>query len=423
MYILYSFLLFLALLVYIPFYFIRLRLLRGESLFLRERLGWKLPSKDEHKKSIWIHAVSVGEVLSLQHLIKRIKETHPDWSIYFSSLTNTGIKVAREKLVKADHIFLAPVDFSPIVRKFFKSLKPDLFILAESEFWPNLLREARRETRCVLVINGRISDRTARRYRLGRILVRKVLNNIDCFLVQTEKDKDNFLKIGLQPSRIEISGNLKTEVMPPPLNEEEISTLKERFRIGKTKNVIVAGSTRKGEEEKLLRAFSQARKTRKDILLIIAPRHPQRAGEIERICESLGFCVSRKSCPSGKEWEVFILDTIGELSTFYALSDVAFIGGSLVPWGGHNLLEPSFYHKPIFFGPHMNNFTDLAQQFLDGGGARIVHGEKDLIDMFLFKDQEILREMGKKANRTLISLQGATEKTIRIIESRMGKEK
>lgn len=420
MYVFYSFLLFLAFLFQIPLYFIRLRVLRGERLYLKERLGWKLASIAHQKRSLWIHAVSLGEVLSLQNLIKRIKERHPDWIIHFSALTNTGIRMAREKLQEVDHIFFAPLDFSVIVRKFIRSLKPDVFILAESEFWPNLLRQANKRTRGVLLINGRISERSWKRYMMVRFLARKILKNIRHFLVQTEKDKEHLLKIGLDPSQIEAAGNLKSEVMPPFFSEEEVLDLKESLGIGERKKVIVAGSTRKGEEEMLLYAYAQAKKTEKNVLLIIAPRHPKRADEIVSICQDLGFQVERKSSSSWKkEWDVFILDTIGELPTFYAISDIAFVGGSLVPWGGHNLLEPAFYSKPVFFGLHMENFSYLAQKFLGTGGARVVSGEGDLLNMFLLQNQEALKEMGLKAKETLTSLQGATEKTIKVIESLM----
>jgi 3-deoxy-D-manno-octulosonic-acid transferase len=423
MYILYSSLLFLALLIYIPGYFVRMRMKRGERLYLKERIGWKLVVRDKPKKSLWIHAVSVGEVLSLQNLIKMIKEKHPDWILHFSTLTNTGIRVARDNLKGADHIFFAPLDFGMVIKNFFKSLRPDVFILAESEFWPNLLKQAHKQTNGVLLINGRISERSARRYRAVRICSRKILKNITYFLMQTKKDKEHLENIGIHPSLIKVAGNLKTEVMPASLSEEEIIKLKENLGIEKINKVVVAGSTRKGEEGKLLQAFAEARKVKKNILLIIAPRHPQRSDEIARMSLDLGFRVERKS--SGlwsKDWDVFILDTIGDLSTFYALSDVSFIGGSLVPWGGHNLLEPAFHRKPVFFGPHMDNFYFLAQKFLETGGAQVVSEGKGLVDMFLFKNPGSLDEMGQRAKHTLDSLQGATQMTLQAIESLMEKK-
>ncbi len=422
MYIFYSILLFLALFIFLPLYFVRMRFIRGESLFLKERLGRQLSVFKNQKESIWIHAVSVGEVLSLQNLIKQIKKKHPGWTIHFSSLTNTGIRVANDKLKEADHIFFAPLDFSCIVRRFFKSLRPDVFLLAESEFWPNLLRGASRWTRGVALINGRISDRSFNRYKKIRPLAKKVLKNIEVFLVQTEKDKKRLEKIGKNVFRIEAVGNLKSEIELPLLKEEEISNLKKELRITEGKKVIVAGSTRRGEEEKLLNAFAKAKEVKEDILLILVPRHPQRAEEVVRLSQHCGLSTQRRtSVFQNKEWDVLVIDTLGELPKFYALADVTFVGGSLIPWGGHNLLEPAFYKKPIFFGPHMNNFSFLAKKFIYSQAAQVIEDEKDLVDMFLAKKEENLREMGNKAKKTLNSLQGATEKTIGIIEDLMQK--
>nr|MBC8357455.1 hypothetical protein [Candidatus Aminicenantes bacterium] len=221
MYIFYSFLLFLSFFIYIPMYFLRIKLIRRERLFLRERLGFRLPGKKDKKPSLWIHAVSVGEVLSLQNLIKKIKERHPDWTIYFSTLTNTGMRVAKEKLVDADFIFFIPLDFTFIIRKFLNVLEPDVFVLAESEFWPNLLREAKRKTDSVLLINGRISPQSFKRYFRFKSFSKKILKNIDLFLVQTENDKEKLEKIGVNPAEVKVVSNLKCEVNLPLLTEGE----------------------------------------------------------------------------------------------------------------------------------------------------------------------------------------------------------
>jgi len=368
--------------------------------------------------SIWIHAVSVGEVLSLQNLTRKIKQAHPDWTVYFSSLTNTGVRMAREKLDDVDSIFFAPFDFKCIVKRFFRSLHPEVFILAESEFWPNILREASEQTQGILLINGRVSSRSLRRYTKLKRLAKKILRHINLFLVQTERDRESLKSIGVEDERIEVAGNLKIEITPPELNEEEVSKLRVSLGIREPKRAIIAGSTRKGEEEKLLQAYAAARERRKDLLFIIAPRHIERAEEVEKICQSLNLKVVRKTTHSPeKEWDIFILDTLGDLSKFYALADIAFVGGSLIPWGGHNLLEPAFYKKPIFFGPHMDNFSFLADKFLEADAARVVHGEEELLDMFLLQNQKSLQSMGQNAKRTLISLQGATDRTLEAIEA------
>ncbi len=416
----YSFLLFISFLFTLPLYFFRLKILRGESLFLRERLGIRLPGKAAGKKSLWIHAVSVGEVLSLQNLVKKIKERHPDWTVYFSTLTNTGMRVAREKLVEADHVFFIPLDFTCIVRRFFKTLEPKLFVLAESEFWPNLLREAHKQTRGVLVINGRISPRSFKRYSLLRFFAKRILKNIDLFLMQTEEDKKKLEQIGIHSEGIRVAGNLKCEISLPPLNDKDILALKTELNIAETKKVIVAGSTRKEEERKLMEAYAIARKIREDLVLILAPRHSERAEEVERICQRFPFPIVRKTkISTDTQWDVMILDTIGELAQFYAMCDIAFIGGSLIPWGGQNLLEPAFYEKPIFFGPHMENFAFLAEKFIQAEAARTVYSENDLVEMFMIQDEKSLDEMGNRAKKTLNLLQGATERTLSAIETFM----
>jgi 3-deoxy-D-manno-octulosonic-acid transferase len=387
---------------------------------LRERLGRRLRDDGTQKQSLWIHAVSVGEVLSLQNLIKKIKEKHPAWTIHFSTLTNTGMRMAKEKLTDADNIFFVPLDFKHVVRRFFNTLRPEVFVLAESEFWPNLLREAKRQTKGVLLINGRISSRSIKRYSRFKFLAKKILKNIDFFLVQTEKDKENLERIGVNSGVVEVVRNLKSEVNLPILNEEDLLKLKNDLSIPLPKKIIVAGSTRKGEEKELVEAYARARSVDENLLLILAPRHPERFDEVEKICKDFPLKVMRRTqVLPNKQWDILILDTMGELAHFYALSDVSFIGGSLVPWGGQNLLEPAFYQKPIFFGPHMDNFAFLAEKFVESGAARIINKNKDLDEMFLMRDEKSLKNMGRSAKETLNSLQGATEKTLKAIEAMM----
>ncbi|HUU38163.1 MAG TPA: 3-deoxy-D-manno-octulosonic acid transferase [Candidatus Desulfaltia sp.] len=418
MYGLYSLILLLVLLVYAPVYSLRMRFGRKERLFLRERLGLRLPAASPGGPAIWVHAVSVGEVLSLRRLVSEIKKKHPSWPVYFSTLTNTGYRIAKEKLPEADAIFLVPLDFGWTVRRFFYALRPRLFILAESEFWPHLLRQARRTCRSVLLINGRISQRSFQKYcRLG-VLARRLLSPIDRFLVQTESDRRKLEKIGIPSERIEVAGNLKADIRLPVVSPEEIDDLRRKIGVSPQKKLIVAGSTHKGEEEEILMAFSGAKRSRQDLGVVIAPRHPERSSEVERIGAGLSLSVVRRTqAGPDRPWDVLILDTIGELARFYALADLAFIGGSLVPHGGQNLLEPAYYGKPLIFGPHMDNFALLAEEFSRSGAARVVRDRTDLEKIFLMKDQGALEEMGTKARELLCSLQGATDRTIQVIES------
>ncbi len=387
---------------------------------LAGRLGFGLSPRTSVRPCLWIHAVSVGEVLSLGHLLKEIRKEHPDWEIYCSTLTSSGYRVARAKLAEATSIFFVPLDFAWTVKKFFRALQPDLFVLVESEFWPNLLRISGKLSSAVLLINGRISDRSFRKYRLIKTLLRRVLRPVDRFLVQTEQDRERLLSLGVQAEKMEVVGNLKSDVRPPGVKPEDLNGLRKEIGLFRDCKVIVAGSTHKGEEEILLSAYCESRKKRRDLSLIIAPRHPKRADEVESLAAGLGLRVVRRtSTGAGRAWDVLILDTLGELARFYALSDVAFVGGSLVPKGGQNLLEPAFYGKPIVFGPFMHNFAFLAEEFVRRGAALRVSGLKDLTRVFLFEEETVLQEMGRKSQHLLRSLQGATQKTLRVIECLM----
>ena len=420
MFFLYSLLLFVALVAYSPVYYVKLRLIKGESLHLKKRLGIGIQKWDRKGKSLWIHAVSVGEVLSLRNLVSKLREMHPDWFIRISTLTQTGFHIAREKLAGVDDVVFVPLDFKCIVRRFFKAFEPDLFILAESEFWPNLLRVAKRWSRGMLLINGRISPRSGARYRKYRFFVTRILRYIDFFLVQTERDKEMLERLDISSSRISVSGNLKADIVLPRYTETELESLRREWNIAGKHHVVVAGSTHRGEEEKLLAAFVEAKVQRQDIRLILAPRHMGRADEVLLLCAQYGLkAIRRTSGNPGTSWEVLVLDTLGELAQFYAISDVSFVGGSLVPRGGQNLLEPAFYGKPVYFGPHMDNFAFFAQKFIEAEGACAVGSHKDLVQMFLVKEREALLKMGSRAGSALNSLRGATEMTIAKIESSM----
>ena len=422
MYGLYSFFLLMGFLLYAPGYFIQMKIRKKESLFLKERLGIKLPAAKPGAPSLWIHAVSVGEVLSLRRLVSELRTKHPSWPIYFSTLTNSGYNVAKQALSGVAEIFFVPLDFGRVVRRFFSVLRPQLFVLAESEFWPHLLRQARRSCRSVILVNGRMSRRSYRKYRRWRSLVRPVLGNIDYFLVQTELDRERLEGIGIPAQRIEVAGNLKAEVCLPEVSVEERHNLRTAFGLSPEKKVIIAGSTHRGEETLILKAFAGAREIRPDLAVVIAPRHPERSPEVEKAAVELGLRVMRRTqVESDKPWDVLILDTIGELTKFYALADLAFVGGSLIPHGGQNLLEPAFYGKPLCFGKHMENFAALADDFVNSGAARIILGPEELEDVFLMKDERALEEMGRRAKDLLRSLQGATARTLQVIESRIAK--
>jgi 3-deoxy-D-manno-octulosonic-acid transferase len=287
-----------------------------------------------------------------------------------------------------------------------------------------MLREAERRRCPVLSVNTRVSPRTFRRFLRLRRIARLLLGKVGRFLVQTDTDRSRLESIGVWPDRIEVSGNLKCEIQLPELRMAEIQSFRLELGIPTGRKVLVAGSIHRGEEGPLLAAFAEARKVRTDVLLVLAPRHPEKFADMEKEFAGLPFVVRRRTqLTAGETWDILFLDTIGELTRFYAIADAAFIGGSLVPWGGQNLLEPAFFGKPIYFGPHMANFADLADRFVRGGGAAIVEKPDELADMFRFKDPACLAERGQAAKAILASLQGATAKTLAAIESAMPRAK
>lgn len=410
---------------------LRFRGKKRERLDLGSRLSIKLPAPSEEKPCLWLHAVSVGEVLSLQKLIKRFIERHPSWRLIVTSLTPAGIRLAEEKLGSRAEIWPVPVDLPWCLHRFFRQIKPRVLALTESEFWPNLIHLARKNRVPVILINGRISERSFRRMKRFKRLFLPVLNQIQLFLVQSEIERERLIDIGLPQDRIIVAGNLKSEIELPRFEESEKIYWRQKLGLGDRDRIITAGSTHPGEELKILRAFAELREKKKEARLIVAPRHPARWTEITDLCSQLALrwqIWSRLKNghqfeePGASSWEVLIVDTLGDLPFFYFLADVALIGGSLVPRGGHNFLEPAFYGKPVIFGPHMENFAFLAQYFLEKQAALIVSDESELLEVFGRIEDEELKRLGERAKATLKELEGATERTMAVLEDFMKRE-
>jgi len=420
-YLFYDLLMILALAVIMPGYWIRLKIRRGRSLHLKERLGFAPPAPAAAgRPHVWIHAVSVGEVLSLQSLVAAIRAAHPEWEIGFSVLTDTGYEMARDKIKDFDRLFFIPFDLGFCVSRVFARVRPSLLVLAESEYWPRLLREAARRQCPVLVVNGRMSDRTFSRMARLRPFALRLLGRVTRFLVQTPLDRDRLEKIGCDPGKIAVAGNLKCETRLPDLSEEELTAFKRELGLRSGNTVVVAGSIHPGEEAILLEAFRIARGRHPGIRLILAPRHPEKFVGFAETHSEKNLVIRKKTeiDPSG-DWDILLLDTIGELARTYAVGDVAFVGGSLIPWGGQNFLEPAFYGKPVIFGPHMKNFASLTETFEKGGGAKTVRTAEEIAAYFACTEPEAMADMGRKAKDILVSLQGATGRSLRAIEALM----
>src|SRR5688572_11018467 len=350
---------------------------------LGQRLGYLPVSFNvDGDESIWVHAVSVGEVLAARPLIAELRRRYPKLRLFLSTTTLTGQQLARRTVSDVDAAFYFPFDWTFAARRTLNMVKPRLFVMMETEIWPNLLRECQRRGVKTVLVNGRISYRSFPRYRLIKPFFRRVLGDIDRFCVQGEESARRLVQLGADPSRVTVTGSLKfdsLDAIPTPGRGPE--RVLRFFRLSPNRPVLVAGSTLKGEEEAVIRSFNRLRRHAHGPLLILAARHPERFADVERLCRQEGLSTVRRSeLPIDAEprADAVILDTIGELAQLYQLATVVFVGGSLVPAGGHNILEPAVFGKPIVFGPHMQNFAEIADAFLRNGAAVQVRSDREL---------------------------------------------
>jgi 3-deoxy-D-manno-octulosonic-acid transferase len=362
-------------------------------------------------------------VLTARALVGDLREQYPRLRVFLSTTTMAGQQVARRSLPGVDGVFYFPFDLGFIVERTLAVVRPRLFVMMETEIWPNLLRSCRRKDIRTMVVNGRISARSYPRYRLIRPLFRRVLADIDRFCVQGEETARRLLDLGAEPARVTVTGSLKFDSLQPPgvaAHESAANRVLRFFRMSPGRPVIVAGSTLRGEDAPVLRAFQRLRADFGNPLLILAPRHPERFGEVERLAREEGFqTVRRSDLPIDAEphAEVVVLDTIGELAQLYRVATVVFVGGSLVDAGGHNILEPAVFGKPIVFGPHMQNFREIAEAFLAGGGAVQVHSEAELSETLraLLADAARRAGLGAAASAVVEANRGAKAKTLAVV--------
>ncbi len=353
---------------------------------LPQRLGY-LPRSFNHDadESIWIHAVSVGEVLTARALLPELRERYPKLRVFLSTTTMTGQQIARNNLQYVDEVFYFPFDLGFIVNRTLSLVKPRLFIMMETELWPNLLRACHRRGVRTMLVNGRISSRSYPRYRVARPFFRRVLLHVDRFCMQSDESARRIVDIGAEPQRVVVTGSLKFDSLDipgaSPSGDRGRNRVLRYFRIAAGRPVIIAASTLRGEEEPVLDAFQRIRATMTNALLIIAPRKPERFDEAERLARRAGWNVARRTelrVDAEPRCDVVILDTIGELAQVYQVATVVFVGGSIVDAGGHNILEPAVFGKPIVFGPYMHNFTEIARTFLENGAAVQVRTAREL---------------------------------------------
>lgn len=414
MYLLYSAALALLLALSSPWWLLQMLRAGKYRAGLAERFG-RVPrrlARPGDDGAVWVHAVSVGEVLAISGLVEAMRREWPRRRVFISTTTATGQKLARERFGE-ENVFYFPLDFAFAVRPYVRALRPKLVVLAETEFWPNFLRLARRSGTRVAAVNARISDRSLPGYRRFHRVMRLVLANIDLFLAQGEVDQRRLAEIGADPARVRVGGNLKFDIKAPAASEIVAQIRSEITDAGR---VIVAGSTVQGEEGLLLRAFRAVLQRYPSALMVLAPRHPERFDEVASLVEAEHMPLVRRSQWRGEgrlRGGVLLLDTIGELAGVYAVASIAFVGGSLVAHGGHNILEPAQHGAAIAVGPSMENFRDIVGIFQREDAVRIVAPEQIGSELLrLLANENERKELGRHAAQVFASQSGATERTL-----------
>jgi 3-deoxy-D-manno-octulosonic-acid transferase len=388
---------------------------------LTQRLGALPVSLNlDGDESIWIHAVSVGEAMTVRALLPALRELYPGLKIFVSTTTLTGQQIARTRLPNVDAVFYLPFDLGIFVTRTLRIVKPRIFIMMETEIWPNLLRACCASGVKTMLVNGRISSRSYPRYKLARPFFRRVLADVDRFCMQSDESARRIIDLGADAKRVSVTGSLKFESVEPPASVSagrgEGRVLR-YFRMSPQRLVIVAASTHPGEEAPVLRAFAAVRRQHGHAMLVLAPRKLERVGEVESLAAGEGYRVVRRSdLPVDAEprEDIVILDTVGELSQLFQIATIVFVGGSLVNWGGHNVLEPAVHGKPIVFGAHMQNFAEISSAFVSSQAGVQVDGESALVATLvrLSGDSVERARLGAAARALVEANRGAMPKTI-----------
>jgi 3-deoxy-D-manno-octulosonic-acid transferase len=425
-YILYDILLFVSGIFLVP-YFCWRGFRKGRSRKgIRERFGFisgaKL-AKINGRQTIWIHSVSVGETRAAVPLLKALREEYPDACLLITTVTETGQEVAN-KIKEADLCLYFPFDFSWVIRRVLATLKPVAIIIVETEIWPNLVRLACDDEIPLLLVNGRLSDRSFPRYKAARFFIQGILQKFSAFCMQTGLDGQRIQWIGAPREKVTITGNLKFDSKIITYQKAEIEGIREELKIPDGPPVWVAGSTHEGEEQELVRIYLKLLGDWPDLIFILVPRHPGRCGSVGEMISSHGLTFTLRTQSAQRDepvcgGEILLVDTMGEMLKLYSLADIVFVGGSLVPIGGHNILEASMLKKPAVFGSYMNNFKEISNLLQKAEGGICVQDKEDLFHCLnrLLGDPELRKNIGNNGFHLLEMNKGATQKTLNILKS------
>lgn len=425
MWLIYELFVVLGFLFYLPSAFFRRRLPHAGFGMRLGRYPASVLERIGSHETLWVHAVSVGEVLAAQPLVQALAQAYPDFPIVLSTITPGGFELANKRIAGKGAAVYFPLDLRFCVNQALDLLKPRAVFLMESELWPVFLHAASCRRIPVALVNGRISPRTYARYQRVKGWVRKRWNDVGQFLMQSQEDANRLLDLGADPRRVHVVGNLKWDAslgLRPA--HEEIRQLAAQLGIAEGSPVWVAGSTHRGEERAVFEAFDAARQAHPQLQLVLAPRHLERLSEVENIARQFGLTVVRASHQvSGRSWDVALVDTFGQLPKYYALADVVFVGGSLIEHGGQNPLEATSLGKPVIFGPSMHNFSVITHQLLAHRAARQLERAAELSAVLkeLLADKKSATAMGLRGQEVTEQFKGATQRTLTFIAPLLGK--
>jgi 3-deoxy-D-manno-octulosonic-acid transferase len=427
-YLLYDLILYASALFLVPYYLLRGFRYGKTRRGIRERLGYYEQSfrqLSNGRKVIWVHAVSVGETRAAIPLLKSLRERYPDAFLILSNVTETGREIAAG-VSEIDHYIFFPFDLRWVVRKALNIIQPNIIVLVETEIWPNFVLEAKRQNIPLVLVNGRISDRSFPRYRMAGKLLEPILDSISVYCMQSEQDSRRIRHLGAPEGRVLVTGNVKFDMQFPQIDSTDLDALKSEFRLPVNGRIWVAGSTHDGEETQLIDVYRKLSKVCPELFLVLVPRHPERCRQVQD--ELSKQDVSSPPPPpvatmnnTLQPGEVLIVDTLGEMLKLYATADLVFVGGSLVNIGGHNVLEASLLKKPVLYGSHMQNFKEIARLVRAAHAGLQVKDADDLYQQMrlLLENPDEARRIGDNGYHLLKSNRGATQRTIEEIERRI----
>lgn len=419
----------LLLIIGFPFILCALLLKKRCRSGLLQRIGWIVPQGwDSQDHVLWVHAVSLGEVSAIVPFVKMLHQRYPATKIVVSTITETGREAVQQRLAGiATHCYL-PLDYPWIVNRFIHALNPIGFLVVETELWPNLLRELSRRGVPSVILNGRLSSRSFSRYRWIRPFMCQVLSTVSLGLLQSVRDEQRFLKLGASPDRMRHTGNMKFDLTMNGMYTSRAPIHRSTFGLSEDERLFIAGSTHPVEEEILLESYRAVSRAFPKVVLVLAPRHIERSDTLAETIRSFGFPVVRRSrLPETGHQEtvgprVIILDTRGELAHAYGLAYMAFVGGTLVPVGGHNLLEPAAWGKPVCFGPYTDHCQEIADLLVESGGGIRVNNGQGLTETLMkgMQNQDWVSQIGLRVRKVIDDNQGVVERNMSMVEQVIG---